>query len=58
VPLSQSLKLFESSIIDLTGRLESEGVSYPLLGGIAASLHSAPRATQDVDCVIWIEQPR
>ncbi|HEY6330295.1 MAG TPA: nucleotidyl transferase AbiEii/AbiGii toxin family protein, partial [Blastocatellia bacterium] len=58
MPLSETLELFESAIDDLIDWLESEAVPYTLIGGIAVSLLSAPRATQDVDCVIWLDEAR
>jgi len=36
--------------------LESEGVPYAAIGGIAVSLLAQPRATQDIDLVIWLDQ--
>lgn len=38
--------------------LESQSVPYVAIGGISVSLLSRPRATQDVDAVIWLDAER
>jgi hypothetical protein len=48
-----------SAAIDaLNDWLEEAGIPYTLIGGIAVSLRSHPRATQDVDAVIWLEHEK
>ncbi len=42
----------------LTEWLEAERVPYAAIGGVAVSLLAQPRATQDIDAVIWLEQER
>jgi|SRR5215813_10635736 len=36
--------------------LEAEGVPGTCIGGVAVSLLAQPRATQDIDAVIWLEE--
>ena len=38
--------------------LEAENVPYIAIGGIAVSLTAQPRATQDIDVLIWLENSR
>lgn len=47
---------FEGAIRALARWFEAEGVPYTAVGGIAVSLLSQPRATQDIDAVIWLDQ--
>jgi hypothetical protein len=35
--------------------LNSENIPHAIIGGIAVSLLTEPRATQDIDLTIWIE---
>lgn len=39
----------------LSGWLSGAGVPYALIGGVAVSLQAAPRYTQDIDAVIWLD---
>lgn len=51
-------KGFVAALLALTAWLESEQVPYITIGGVAVSLLSQPRATQDIDTVIWLEENR
>lgn len=48
VPLKEVLRR-------VLGWLDSEGVKGVVIGGVAASLLGRPRATRDVDLVVWLE---
>lgn len=48
VPLKEALRR-------VLGWLDSEGVKGVVIGGVAASLLGRPRATRDVDLVVWLE---
>jgi hypothetical protein len=37
-------------------KLNNEGVSYIVVGGIALNLHGVPRATADLDLVVEIKK--
>jgi predicted nucleotidyltransferase len=45
----------QNTLVDAVEFLESRGVSYALIGGLAASLRGQPRATADVDLVAVVE---
>lgn len=45
----------QNTLADAVEFLESRGVSYALIGGLAASLRGQPRATADVDLVAIVE---
>jgi predicted nucleotidyltransferase len=45
----------QNTLADAVEFLENRGVSYALIGGLAASLRGQPRATADVDIVAIIE---
>ncbi len=47
---------FEATLHALTRWLESEHVPYAAIGGVAVSLLAFPRATQDIDVVIWLDE--
>lgn len=49
---------FEAALHALTQWLEAEQVPYTAIGGIAVSLLAHPRATQDIDAVIWLDEGR
>lgn len=45
---------FEEALRSLALWLESEEVPYTTVGGMAVSLLGQPRATQDIDVVVWL----
>lgn len=47
---------FAASLRALNSWLEAEHVPYTIIGGVAVSLLAQPRATQDIDAVIWLDQ--
>jgi Nucleotidyl transferase of unknown function (DUF2204) len=47
-----------TTLADAVAFLESEGISYALIGGLAVSLRGQPRVTVDVDMVIAIDVNR
>lgn len=49
---------FGAALQSLTSWLEAEHVPYVTIGGVAVSLLAQPRATQDIDVVIWLERER
>jgi predicted nucleotidyltransferase len=48
---------FLGAFKDLTGWCEGSGVPHAIIGGVAASLRSRPRTTQDVDVLIFLDLP-
>lgn len=49
---------FEETLGALVGWFESDEVPYTTVGGLAVSLIGRPRATQDIDVVVWLgERP-
>ena len=49
---------FISALKALAEWFESEKVPHATIGGVAVSLIAEPRATQDIDAVIWFEENR
>jgi predicted nucleotidyltransferase len=49
---------FVAALRDLTQWLDAERAPYVLVGGVSVSLIAQPRATQDIDLTVWIEQER
>ncbi|HYY55868.1 MAG TPA: nucleotidyl transferase AbiEii/AbiGii toxin family protein [Pyrinomonadaceae bacterium] len=49
---------FVAALEALTSWLETEHVPYTTIGGVAVSLLAQPRATQDIDIVIWLDQEK
>jgi predicted nucleotidyltransferase len=49
---------FVTALLDVTRWLDAEGVPYVLIGGVSVSLLAQPRATQDIDLTVWLEQDR
>lgn len=47
---------FAMALQSLTSWFAETGIPYTTLGGIAVSLTAQPRATQDIDVVIWLDQ--
>ncbi len=47
-----------SALKDLTAWLDSSRIPGMVIGGVAASLIGRPRATRDIDVVVWIELGR
>ncbi|MDT7604706.1 MAG: hypothetical protein QOF61_2703 [Acidobacteriota bacterium] len=47
---------FVAALRDLTRWLDAERAPYVLIGGVSVSLLAQPRATQDIDLTVWIEQ--
>jgi hypothetical protein len=47
-----------TTLADAVAFLESEGISYALIGGLAVSLRGQPRVTVDVDMVIAVDVNR
>src|SRR3954471_17299444 len=46
---------FVATLKALTSWFEAEQVPYVTIGGVAVSLLAQPRATQDIDIVIWLD---
>ena len=49
---------FITALRALTDWLDAEQVPYSAIGGVAVSLLAQPRATQDIDAVIWLGEER
>lgn len=49
---------FIAALKALSDWLETEKVPHATIGGVAVSLIAQPRATQDIDAVIWLEEDR
>jgi hypothetical protein len=49
---------FVDALKALADWLEAEQVPHATIGGVAVSLIAQPRATQDIDAVIWLEEDR
>ena len=49
---------FATTLQALTAWFEAEHVPYATIGGVAVSLLSQPRTTQDIDIVIWLDKER
>ncbi|MGA9995518.1 MAG: nucleotidyl transferase AbiEii/AbiGii toxin family protein [Pyrinomonadaceae bacterium] len=49
---------FVSTLQALSDWLETERIPHITIGGVAVSLLAKPRATQDIDAVIWLEENR
>jgi hypothetical protein len=49
---------FVAALRALTGWLEAEHIAHTMIEGVAVSLLAQPRATQDIDAVIWLEESR
>jgi hypothetical protein len=48
----------QTTLVDAVNYLETEGVAYALIGGLAVSLRGQPRLTADVDMVILADVQR
>jgi len=44
----------EGALVQLAGVLESGGIPYAVIGGMANAVWGVPRATLDVDATVWI----
>ncbi len=49
---------FVAALEALASWLETEQVPYATIGGVAVSLLAQPRATHDIDMVIWLDQEK
>jgi hypothetical protein len=49
------MTLIEAAILEVVGFLEELHFSYMIIGGVAVALWGEPRATLDVDIVLWVE---
>lgn len=49
---------FEDALQSLTQWFDAEQVPYTAIGGLAVSLIAQPRATQDIDAVVWLDANR
>lgn len=49
---------FEDALQSLMQWLDAEQILYTAIGGVAVSLLAEPRATQDIDVVIWLDEGR
>jgi hypothetical protein len=49
------MTLIETAILELAGLLEDLRLGYMIIGGVAVALWGEPRATLDVDIVVWVE---
>lgn len=49
---------FVLALQNLEDWLEAEGVPHTAIGGVAVSLLGQPRATQDIDLLIWLDSER
>ncbi|HKR00041.1 MAG TPA: hypothetical protein VJT09_05180, partial [Pyrinomonadaceae bacterium] len=47
---------FTTALGALTDWLDGEQVPYTVIGGVAVSFLAQPRATQDIDAVIWLDE--
>src|SRR5207302_576727 len=45
-----------AALTELVGALESHGIRYALIGGLAAGFRSRPRSTRDVDILLTVPQ--
>lgn len=50
-------ELFPEALRSLFEWLDAEGTPSATIGGVAVSLLAQPRMTQDIDVVIWLEEP-
>jgi hypothetical protein len=46
------------ALLALARWLESQRVPYAVIGGVAVTLQAAPRFTNDIDAVIWVDDNR
>ena len=46
------------ALLDLVRWLRSQDVPYAVIGGVAIALQAAPRFTNDIDAVIWVDDAR
>jgi len=45
----------EEALLEVTSCLESLSIPHMLIGGLAVSLWGEPRATLDIDLILWVE---
>ncbi len=57
-PQPSPLAPLQAAIAAVVGLLDSERVPGVVIGGVAASLLARPRATRDVDLLLWLEEAR
>lgn len=46
---------FLTTLLSLQAWFQKEEIPYALIGGVAVGLISQPRATQDIDLVVWLD---
>lgn len=56
MPESSPLNPLKSALADLLSWFRKEQVEGVVIGGVAASLLGRPRATRDVDAVVWLPE--
>jgi hypothetical protein len=49
---------FVAALGDLSSWLDAAGVPYVVIGGASVSLLAQPRATQDIDITVWLDEDR
>jgi hypothetical protein len=42
----------------VTTTFDQEGIAYALCGGLAMAVYDPPRATLDIDLLIWVRKTR
>lgn len=47
---------FLQVLSDLSGWLEGSGIPFMVVGGVAASILGRPRATRDIDSLVWLSE--
>ncbi len=53
-----SVEQVEQALLNIIDVLDSEGIPYAVMGGLAVRVYSIPRATQDVDLTIQIKRDK
>ena len=50
------MDVFDKELLDFLGKLNSNGVKYLMVGGLATRFHGYNRITDDLD--LWLEDKR